>query len=42
MRKKWWINEQKKDPYTSEEEDEIFLQMFRNTEIRRYCEFPID
>ena len=38
MRRKLWENEHKKDPYTEEEENEIFLEMFRNKEIRRYCE----
>ena len=42
MIRKLWENEQKKDPYTEEEENEIFLQMFRDREIRRYCENPID
>ena len=28
MRRKLWENEQKKDPYTDEEENEIFLEMY--------------
>ena len=38
MRQKLWKIEQNKDPYTGEEENEIFLQMFRNNEVRKYCE----
>ena len=38
MRRKLWENEQKKDPYTDEEENEIFLEMYRNKEVRKYCE----
>ena len=38
MRRKLWEKEHKKDPYTDEEENEIFLQMFRHTEVRKYCE----
>ena len=38
LRQKLWKIEQNKDPYTDEEENEIFLQMFRNNEIRKYCE----
>ena len=40
--RKLWENEQKKDPYSDEEENEIFLQMFRNMEIRSYCANPIE
>ena len=40
MRQKLWKSEQNKDPYTNEEENEIFLQMFRNNEVRKYCEQP--
>ena len=39
--KKLWKKEQEKDPYTEEEENEIFLQMFRHKDIREYCEKPI-
>ena len=38
LRQKLWKIEQNKDPYTDEEENEIFLQMFRNNEVRKYCE----
>ena len=38
MRRKLWEKEHRKDPYTDEEENEIFLQMFRNKEVRNYCE----
>ena len=38
LRKKLWEKELKKDPYTDEEENEIFLKMYRNIEIRKYCE----
>ena len=38
LRLKLWKKEQNKDPYTDEEENEIFLEMFRHNEIRKYCE----
>ena len=38
LRKKLWEREQLKDPYTEEDENEIFLEMFRHNEIRKYCE----
>ena len=42
LQKKVWELEQNKDPYTDEEENEIFLQMFRNKDVRKYCEQPLE
>ena len=37
-RLKLWKNEMAKDPYLQDKENEIFLEMYRNIEVRKYCE----
>ena len=38
LKQKLWKIELSKDPYSEDDENEIFLKMYRNVEVRKYCE----
>ena len=38
LRMKLWLKEMSEDPYSQEDRDGIFLEMYRNIEVRKYCE----